>query len=79
MKKNRLTSFDWDKAGGTFCFSCGQEVVRLNHGLCPQCHGVAEENIAKKMQDKSERRYYKDQLRKGTISLAQMREGRLGS
>ena len=69
---------DWERSGGTFC-SCGSEVVRLIGGLCPQCHEKAEEERARKAGDKVERRYYKDQLRKGTISLAQMRGGRLGS
>lgn len=78
-KPRVATVEDWERAGGICCSDCGQEVVRLNHGLCPRCHGDAEAERAKMTGERAERRYYKDQLRKGTISLAQMREGRLGS
>lgn len=79
-RKPRVVTFeDWERVGGIRCSGCGDEVVRLIDGLCLQCHGEAEAERAKKAGEKSERRYFKNQLRKGTISLAQMREGRLGS
>lgn len=47
----------------------------FSHWGVPEAEKVAERE--KRKEDKAERRYYKEQLRKGTISLAQMREGRL--
>ena len=76
-KSHRLTNEDWEKTGGIYCSSCHQETVRLLEGLCPQCQQDLENERARIAEDKAEKRYYKDQLRKGTISLAQMREGRL--
>ena len=75
--KRRSNQEDWEKAGGVHCSECQQETARLVDGLCPQCWGDMEAERAKKAEDRAERRYYQDQLRKGTISLAQMREGRL--
>ncbi len=68
---------EWDKANGVVCPACEHESLRMINGICIQCYreGVAEEE--KKKEDRTERRYYKDQLRKGTISLTQMRGGRL--
>ncbi len=77
--KSHLNDSDWDRAGGQHCPQCKAEIVRLVSGLCPQCHQEAEAERARKLEDRTERRYYSDQMRKGTISLAQMREGRLGS
>lgn len=71
-------SDNWEKSGGLFCSRCHGEVVRLINGLCPRCHGEDEKEIAGKMAMRAEKRYFTDQLRKGTISLADLREGRLG-
>ena len=76
---SHLHNHNWDRAGGLNCPQCKAETVRLISGLCPQCHQEAEAERARKLEDRTERRYYHDQLRKGTINLAQMREGRLGS
>ena len=76
-RKRRLTKVDWDKTGGVTCPSCNRETVRMIDGVCLQCYRDRVAEREKKEEDKAERRYYKEQLRKGTISLAQMREGRL--
>jgi hypothetical protein len=73
-----MTEGDWDKAGGMFCSQCKREVVRLINGVCPQCNGDNEKRLAEKIEDRSERKYYQDQLRKGTIKISDMRAGRLG-
>lgn len=77
MRRKGITREDWERAGGIYCSECHQETVRLLDGLCPQCHWDMESKQAEEAEDKAERCYYKDQLRKGTISLAQMKEGRL--
>ena len=76
-RKRRLTKVDWNKAGGVVCPNCGQETLRIVDGVCLQCYrdGVAEREGVR--EDEAERHYYKEQLKKGTISLAQMKEGRL--
>ena len=76
-RKRRLTKVDWDNTGGVTCPSCGQEALRMIDGICLQCYRNKVAEREKREEDKAERRYYKEQLRKGTISLAQMREGRL--
>ena len=76
-RKRRLNEVDWDKLGGVTCPSCNRETVRIINGVCLQCHRDRVAEREKKKEDKAERRYYKEQLRKGTISLAQMKEGRL--
>jgi len=68
---------DWDQTNGVICPDCGQEALRMVGGVCLQCHRDKVAEREKRKEDKAERRYYKEQLRKGTISLAQMREGRL--
>jgi len=76
-RKRRLAKVNWDKTGGVICPSCNRETVRMIDGVCLQCHREKVAEREKRKEDKAERRYYKEQLRKGTISLAQMREGRL--
>lgn len=69
----------WEKTGGIFCPECGEEVVRIVDGKCPQCNKKAMAADEAKIEDKASRRYFKGELRKGTISLGQLREGRSGS
>ena len=76
-RKRRLTKVDWNKAGGVVCPACGKETFRMIDGICFQCCRDKVAEREKRKEDKAERRYYKEQLMKGTISLAQMREGRL--
>jgi len=68
---------DWDQTNGIICPNCGQEALRMIDGICLQCYRNKVAEREKRKEDKAERRYYKEQLRNGTISLAQMREGRL--
>lgn len=68
---------DWNKAGGIFCSSCNQEVVRLKDGLCMECYNEQELKRIEKQEEKSMRRYYRRELNKGTVSISQMKEGRL--
>lgn len=67
-----LRNEDWERAGGVYC-SCGQEVVRLIDGLCPQCWALAEAERMEKFERKAEKRYYIDQLRQGGMTLTQMK------
>lgn len=68
---------EWDKTLGITCPNCGKEALRMIAGICLQCYRDKVAEREKIKEDKAERRYYTEQLRKGTISLAQMREGRL--
>jgi len=76
-KKHRISKQAWDAAGGVFCQHCGQETVRMFDGLCPNCHYDAIAKREDKHEQRAERRYYQRKLSEGTISLAQLREGRL--
>lgn len=75
--RRKMMIDDWERAGGINCPKCHQEVVRIINGLCPQCHHAREKADAEQVEDKTMRRYYKRGLRRGTISLGQMREGGL--
>ena len=74
--KRRLTNQDWDNAEGVTCPNCHNETLRIVNGVCPRCNHSLEAEIVKKQEDKAMRRYYRQQLNKGTISLSQMRENR---
>jgi hypothetical protein len=67
----------WEAAGGLFCPKCGQETVRILDGLCLDCYMEKNAEREQKQADKAEKRYYKKKLAEGTISLSQLREGRL--
>jgi len=75
--KASLTNDDWEKSGGIYCSNCNRETVRLIDGLCPQCVHHIKVKTEGQIEDRAMRTYYKEQLRRGTISLAQMREGSL--
>lgn len=72
-----MNQTDWDKAEGEVCLGCGEEVLRIIDGICFSCYNrkIMERDL--KMEAKSERRYFSDALRKGKISIKQLREGRL--
>lgn len=67
---------NWSKAEGPICPECGQETLRLIDGICPRCHNRKIAERDQKMEEKKERRYYQDRLRKGDISLSDLQEGR---
>ena len=77
IRYRRSASKEWHSAKGVICLECEQETLRIIDGLCPQCYRNREAERERKLEDRTERRYYKEQLRRGTVSLAQMREGRL--
>lgn len=68
---------DWEKTGGLFCKQCRGESVRIFDGLCLNCYHEAIARREQQQEEKSEKRYYQRRLSEGTISLAQLREGRL--
>lgn len=68
---------EWEAAGGLFCRQCGQETVRIFGGLCLNCHYEVNAKREQQQEEKSEKRYYQRRLSEGTISLAQLKEGRL--
>ncbi len=68
---------DWERSSGIICPKCEHETFRMVGGICIQCHRDEVAESEKRKEIRAERRYYKDQLRNGTISLAQMRTGRL--
>lgn len=78
-KKTRLNQEDWEKVGGLYCASCGDEVVRLINGLCVSCSNMAEAKRMEKFERTREKRYYIDQLRKGRMTLTQMKKLRRGN
>lgn len=67
----------WDDAAGVLCPECGQETLRLIDGKCPSCYQAMVVKEVEKAEDKSMRRIYSRKMREGTISLKEMREGRL--
>ncbi len=68
---------EWDRANGASCPNCEKETFRMIDGICIQCYRDAVAEEEKKKEDRTERRYYRDELRKGTISLSQLKDGRL--
>ena len=76
-RRSRLLQRDWDRAEGVACPKCGQEALRLADGMCNFCWNKADAVTVEEMEDKSMKAYYSRELRKGTISVTQMREGRL--
>lgn len=78
-RRKKQSEVNWDLAGGLRCKKCGAEVVRLINGYCVDCDTLREAERVERAGEAAERRYWAEQLRKGTVSLAQMKEGRLGS
>jgi len=75
---SKISSNDsWEAAGGLFCRQCRQETVRIFDGLCLTCHYAAIAEREQQQGEKAEKRYYQRKLSEGTMSLAQLREGRL--
>jgi hypothetical protein len=74
-KPSPMTAEDWERAEGELCPNCGQETLRLVDGLCPTCSANVKMEKEEKLERKTERRYYKEQVRKGTISLSRLRQG----
>lgn len=72
-----MNNQDWDNAGGARCSKCDCETVRLLDGLCPQCQYEVENGRVERLERKKMKRYYTDKLRRGEITLAQMRRGDL--
>lgn len=68
---------DWERAGGIFCNRCHKETVRVFNGLCLNCYRDDVAKLEQNQEDRAEKRYYQRKLTEGTISLAQLREGRL--
>lgn len=68
---------DWERARGVNCPKCGAETLRLVSRVCQHCSGRMATVSVERLQDRAMRTYYRTELRKGTISLAQMRRGGL--
>ena len=75
--KRKPNKNEWEDAGGLFCTRCGQETVRIFNGVCFICYREDIARSEQKQADRAEKQYYQKKLSEGTISLAQMREGRL--
>ena len=67
---------DWDWAAPT-CGHCGHETFRLLDGLCPRCSQAKGLKAVEAAEDQEMRSYYARRLRAGTVSLQELREGRL--
>lgn len=67
----------WERASGAACPNCEQETLQIVGGLCPRCRRGTSAKRDGQVEERTMRRYYQRQLREGTISLAQMREGNL--
>lgn len=72
-----FTEEDWQTAQGERCSECGREVFRVIDGLCVRCGDDKALLSVEEQEDRAMRRYYARELRQGTISLREMREGRL--
>lgn len=69
----KMNAEDWEGARGVECPKCHREVLRLVAGLCSGCANVVDAQTAEQMEDKAERRYYAARLRKGDMSLKDLR------
>jgi NMD protein affecting ribosome stability and mRNA decay len=67
---------DWETARGEVCSECGQETLRIREGLCPQCYNRKKMEQDIRFEERATRRSYRARLRAGTVSLAELREGR---
>lgn len=76
-KSRKATGLEWNRAGGVICPECGEETLRILYGTCLQCYNEKVSESERKLEDRSERRYFRRKLNEGTISLRQLREGRL--
>jgi len=76
-KGKKMSINEWNDAGGVVCPECGGETLRLVDGVCLGCYNRKVAERERKLEDKRERRYYKDALKRGAISLRQMKAGRL--
>lgn len=72
-----MNQTDWDKAKGEICPDCEEEALRFIDGICFPCYNrrIMERDL--KMEERAERRYFQHALRKGTVSMKQLKEGRL--
>ena len=70
-----LSNEDFDKVQGIVCNQCGEETFRILNGLCPQCQLQSEAARAERAEERAMRKYYKRRLRRGDISLAQVKDG----
>lgn len=68
---------NWERARGIQCPSCHRETLQLIMGVCPTCARKDEMARDKQLEEKTMRRYYQRQLRKGVISLRALRENLL--
>ena len=69
-----MVSDQWDAAAGVICPKCGEEALQIVGGICLKCHKAKKGQTEDKLEDKAERKFYQGELRKGTISLRQLRE-----
>ena len=72
-----VTDLDIWTDPGPRCGACGRETFRLLEGLCPRCTEGRDLKAAEAAEDQAMRRHYQQRLAAGTVSLKEMREGRL--
>jgi len=65
---------NWERAAGVECPQCHQEAFQIVKGVCARCHKAKVGETEEVLEDRAERRYLKDRLREGTISLDQLRD-----
>ena len=68
---------EWDDAAGPRCPECGEETFRLIEGRCPSCYQAMTIEKEMEAEDKTLRRAYSRRLHQGTISVKELRSGRL--
>ena len=68
---------NWEKSRGVLCSECRNETLQIVDGLCPECYNQKANDFQTKVENDIMKRYYKRGLRNGTVTLRQMREGRL--
>jgi len=64
---------------GVICLECHQEAFQIVNGVCARCYKKKVGETEEVLEDRAERRYLRDRLREGTISLDQLRDPDLDS
>lgn len=70
---------DWSRCAGIICPRCNRESFRMVEGVCFSCYSHKIMKKEENMEDHAMKDYYRRALREGTVSLVEMREGRLGT
>lgn len=68
---------NWEKSRGVLCSECHNETLQIVDGLCRRCYEQKAADYQTRVENEIMKRYFSRGLRNGTVTLRQMREGRL--